>query len=469
MVFIQLISILVLTMNSILSPEAALQYNNTRNKDTQGLICLAPSTSMFIGLRGKIYSCCFNKSYPIGQYPKQSIHEIWNGHKKKVLMEAIKNKDLSLGCSDCYELINAKNFKALPAKNYDNFKAKNYPEKIDFELSNECNLECIMCRGEFSSAIRKNREKLPSIPNPYDDDFIEELKFFIPHLKHAHFLGGEPFMIKSYLKIWELIRETNPDVRISVQTNATILTDRVKKILDDLNFEIAISIDSIVQETYEMIRVNGVYNSVMKNIKYLRDYCNSKGTNFSISYCPMTINRHEIPGLISWCNELDCEVFFNTVTYPSNLALKSLKIVELETMLSDWANHIPIPKTYRELGNNNAYLNLVNHVMFWINEKKQSDSTIRVSNLEDYYGGLKKFIDKTNDEKSKISNTELFELITNKINEILNQAELSNKREEALEGLYGVSYNDLCRSVPNTSISELIHLFNTFITPIQSK
>jgi MoaA/NifB/PqqE/SkfB family radical SAM enzyme len=75
------------------------------------------------------------------------------------------------------------------------------PKVMEFELSNECNLECVMCNGSFSSSIRKNREKLPPIISPYNDDFVNELDAFIPHLTDAKFLGGEPFMIEIYLKI----------------------------------------------------------------------------------------------------------------------------------------------------------------------------------------------------------------------------------------------------------------------------
>jgi MoaA/NifB/PqqE/SkfB family radical SAM enzyme len=81
----------------------------------------------------------------------------------------------------------------------------NYPRVMEFELSNECNLECVMCNGYFSSSIRKNREKLPASVSPYNDQFVDELDQFIPHLTDAKFLGGEPFMIDIYLKIWERI------------------------------------------------------------------------------------------------------------------------------------------------------------------------------------------------------------------------------------------------------------------------
>ena len=88
-----------------------------------------------------------------------------------------------------------------------------------------------MCDGWSSSLLLKKKCRLPQFPNPYDDDFITQLEEFIPHLEQAFFVGGEPFMIEIYFKIWEKIVETNPSCMISVQTNGTILNQKVKALL----------------------------------------------------------------------------------------------------------------------------------------------------------------------------------------------------------------------------------------------
>jgi MoaA/NifB/PqqE/SkfB family radical SAM enzyme len=74
---------------------------------------------------------------------------------------------------------------------------------MELEIENTCNLECVMCIGELSSAIRKNRDKLPPIKSPYNEAFVEQLEEFIPHLKELRFNGGEPFLINSVFRIFE--------------------------------------------------------------------------------------------------------------------------------------------------------------------------------------------------------------------------------------------------------------------------
>ena len=122
---------------------------------------------------------------------------------------------------------------------------------MEFEMSNQCNLECIMCNGYVSSSIRQNRDKLPPVHSPYDEKFVTQLRPFIPHLREAKFFGGEPFLIPLYFKMWDAMMEINPSINIFVITNGTVLTDKVKTLLSLGNFELAVSIDSIRKDRYE--------------------------------------------------------------------------------------------------------------------------------------------------------------------------------------------------------------------------
>jgi MoaA/NifB/PqqE/SkfB family radical SAM enzyme len=153
-----------------------------------------------------------------------------------------------------------------------------------------------MCNGNTSSSIRQNRDKLPPLPTPYDDAFVEQLKEFIPHLKEAKFFGGEPFLIHSYFQIWDVMMELNPAISIFVITNGTVLTEKVKELLHKGNFEMAVSIDSIRKERYEYIRKNANYESVMQNLDYFNDYIKSKGKTMSLSFTTQRENWGRIAG-----------------------------------------------------------------------------------------------------------------------------------------------------------------------------
>lgn len=260
-----------------ISKNTIQEYNRTRTAPQLKYICHAPFTNLFFGYDGKIGVCCYNRLNILGTYPETGIIDAWNGDILKELRSKIKRYDFSGGCYCCQVQLVEKAYNTILARNYDYFVPDiRYPKSMEFELSNRCNLECIMCNEENSSAIAiKKTGQQPKLL-PYDDNFIEQLRPFIPYLRSTKFMGGEPLLIPIYYKIWELIIEINPSCEIVIQTNGTVLNDKIKDLLEKGNFSISISIDSIVKETYESIRVNADYNKVMSNLEYFIDLENAK-------------------------------------------------------------------------------------------------------------------------------------------------------------------------------------------------
>lgn len=446
-------------------------YNSQRERKAISMPCWAPLKSLYIGFRGNVSVCCFNKTHVVGKYPEQSINEIWFGEKVKDLREKLKEGDFSLGCRGCHEIISAGNFNGLPAKNFDHLthNLKGYPTKIDFELSNECNLECIMCRGEFSSAIRKNREKLPPIQSVYDSQFITQLEEFIPHLEHSHFIGGEPFMVPIYLEIWERMIEINPSIKVSVQTNGTILTERIKKILNAIPVGIAVSIDSIEEDNYERIRKNGNFKKVISNINYFREYCRKKGTQFHLSICPMVQNWRELPEMISMANDLDCLVFFNPVYYPKECSLTRLSSEELANII-ETLSAVDLPQnTGTQKTNKESYFQVIKHFIHWEKEARSREEFTQIMGKSEgwdaFCNGLRVYLE----ERENLSFEEsekTYQTIMRKLNYIVETARSSGQAESAMDQITGVAYHDIYRSVPTANQEHLLYLFKTFIMPL---
>ena len=237
------------------------EYNATRLPNARNELCHAPFVSMNFDQSGNATACCFNRSFVLGKYPENSVSEIWNSPKTNELRQAIKDHNLDKGCGLCKEQLISKFYHSTLARNYDELKvngdeaAATGPRILEFELSNICNLECIMCNGHFSNLIRKNREKLPPLENPYDDAFVEQLRPFWKTVEWAKFLGGEPFLNPLYFKIWKQIAEENPKVKVVITTNSTVMTKNVEWVLEHVKPLLVLSIDSMHKQTYEKIRV----------------------------------------------------------------------------------------------------------------------------------------------------------------------------------------------------------------------
>ncbi len=306
------------------------KYNRSR-KFTKSF-CYAPFNTLRFSATGQVQICCRNRYRTVGIIPELTIDEIWNGIEIESFRDNLKNYRLYDGCQFCEQMLNNHNFTFLKSLDYDYFQEKEEDKKIrkiEFEISNICNLECIMCSGELSSCIRKNKEQLPPIPSYYHDDFVYQLRPLWKDIKRATFAGGEPFLISLYYKIWDEIQHLNPSIENIIVTNGTILNEKIKALLERGNYYFAISIDSFKKEIYEKIRQRAVYEEVMKNFEYFYDYSMKKKRWITINVCPLIYNWQEIPEMINKMNKRNINVYFNQVDFPLNLSLRSFSSEKL--------------------------------------------------------------------------------------------------------------------------------------------
>lgn len=283
--------------------------------ENKNILCYGPYTSIDFDHTGEMTVCCHNRKIVLGTYPQQSIGEAWHSPQLQKLREHLAQADFSFGCEICQRLLLAGNYSAAGMYCLDSFYGYVHPQDkptvFVFEFSNICNLECIMCGGKWSSAIRANREKLPNYKSPYDDKFVSQVKKHLPDIQYANFVGGEPFLEPLYYQIWEAIAEVNPNLQLRVTTNGTILNEKIKNLFTELpNAKLMISLDSLHKDIYEKIRINASFEQVFSNIQY---WLSQKKVE-TILVCPMIPNWRDIPALLTLCAEHQVGVYFNTVT-----------------------------------------------------------------------------------------------------------------------------------------------------------
>ena len=356
------------------------EYNSVRHQNQDNSLCYAPFKSLRFSQSGNVLACCFNRGFSLGKYPENTLHEIWFGSRNSELKTYIKNKDLSLGCGECSRRIENRLFNLSGAFQYDylsELKSGKYPAMFDFEISNICNLECVMCTGENSSSIRAKRDNLPAYKQHYDSQFVEQLKEFVPHLKEARFSGGEPFLIPIYYDIWEMLIKENPEIKISVLSNATILNERVKNLLARGNFQVSVSFDSLNKETYEKIRRNANFDEAFSNLDFFYNYSLERNTTFIINVCPQQSNWKEIPSIVRYCNEKKILLILHIVVFPpseSLWALGSVKLKEIPAYLENEKIKENSQVGSRNLASFNQFINQIRQwttEAFIIEEKKK--------------------------------------------------------------------------------------------------
>ena len=405
------------SFESTVKAEDLIAYNAQRFNGQVKPICSAPIKDMYFSRHGFVYVCCHNRSYPVGQYPKDSIKKIWTGEKNNKIRTALSKNNLSLGCQKCQIDMDNKAYQSVRANHFDLLPLNpDYPTMMEFELDTTCNLECAMCSGEFSTSIRKNREKLPPLKTFYDSNFVKELEEFIPHLKETRFSGGEPFLIKIYLELWDKIVEHNKDCLISVQTNGTVLNTRIKEILHKGRFEIGVSLDSLDKNTFETIRQNANFEKVISSIHFFSEYCLQKNTAFRLSMCVLRNNWHEMGEYVEFCNKLNAYASFHKVINPEKEAIWCLSSKELN-------------KIYQTLSNYNF-------------GDTTSLNSIALQNIEHFQQYLKQIKiwaqnqEKYEIEKGVFENITTAEMKSEFIKDIFREAENQNLFKEEIAGIH---------------------------------
>ncbi len=187
---------------------------------------------------------------------------------------------------------------------------------LAIEITNRCNLKCIMCCSHGDELYKGQRKSHP----PYMDinffkDIIDQYKK-MPSLSKivSPQFQGESLLHPQFTKFCEILEDAGINFRFT--TNAMLLTPDISKTL--LKFahfrNISFSIDGVTKDTYEHIRVGAKFETVLSNIDTFLHLASSHSVTTSVSFTCQDSNRHELNDFIRhWHGHTDINI--NTVCY----------------------------------------------------------------------------------------------------------------------------------------------------------
>lgn len=141
-----------------------------------------------------------------------------------------------------------------------------YPYKGVLNLTDVCNLRCKFCEIHYIF------QKYPIQHRNFIN--IETLEKYYPLLskmKSLSFYGatGEPLLNPYFSDIIKFLKKKNPEIYLSVNTNGTLLNEKIVKTMVDVGFDsVLISIHSASKGVYQHL-VGGEYNRLIENVKGL--------------------------------------------------------------------------------------------------------------------------------------------------------------------------------------------------------
>ena len=202
------------------------------------------------------------------------------------------------------------NFKLLTEDQFtDTSVVTKLPKEICFDFDYTCNFKCPSCRIDMinhnQGPMNKiNKSLVEKIKTLIIDRYIEEN---IPLT--IRWAGGEPLVSHAYLSIWEYIVERKAgNIKNIIQTNGSYLKKRHRLVKDFLPYinQLRISFDAGSAETYSKIRVNGSWEELLDNCKYIKDLIVQQDLKIDLTsdFVVQLDNFEEIPQYITMAKSL---------------------------------------------------------------------------------------------------------------------------------------------------------------------
>ena len=257
--------------------------------------CALPFTQFTVSSFNEYQLCCDNMGES-GMYSDQhSILEYFNSdYINKQRLSFLKNKRLDI-CQSCWK----REDKGLRSRRLEGLEG-DYREQVrkykqglplipnhpvfKIKFGNLCNLRCIMCGPQSSSAWAQHKEKhsegsWPIYENTFNEETYEDLKQILPNVNRIIISGGEPLMNDRYYDFleWLIGYKFASKLKITTLTNATKIPEHLfqyKKAFKRLSFNI--SVDGIGKKD-EYIRTGQVWEKKKENIFKLQQ-------NFNIGF-----------------------------------------------------------------------------------------------------------------------------------------------------------------------------------------
>lgn len=247
---------------------------------TNRAFCPIPWTGIMYNFNGTVKNC-IRSAESIGDIKHNKIEQILeNDYLIKKNMQAGQKFSR---CNPCYELEQEKNSfdiisdRVFYLKELHNVESTLYSTNdfslhtVDLRWSNLCNFSCVYCNPEFSSKWAS--EQGIAIMSPAEPNIAEFKNFIfdkVSQLQHAYLAGGEPLLMKENLEFLELLKKTNTNINLRVNTNLSKVDTKIFDLICGFkNVHWIVSVEAMYDQ-YEYIRHGGVWENFVHNLNTIK-------------------------------------------------------------------------------------------------------------------------------------------------------------------------------------------------------
>lgn len=260
--------------------------------------------------------CSFFNGY-IKESDRIELEDIWHQKEHQSIMMQVENNTPVRGCQTCYnaEKSGLASRRHGSKQQYEDFHQDTRinlsgPQGIDYSVGNLCNLKCVICGPENSTAWVPDYLKL----NPgasiekYNKNFQLKLTDtkLLENVKSIHFHGGgEPLLSTYHIELLTKVKEVKGlgDVRVFYNTNGTVrASNELLALWEECKLvELYFSIDDIGPR-FNYQRTGADWTTVQENMMWYKEAM-PHNHMFNINCTWSYLNLYYLNELVDWYQE----------------------------------------------------------------------------------------------------------------------------------------------------------------------
>ena len=310
--------------------------------------CIYPFNQIVVRAHGRLSPCC----HKIGNenLSQMTPEEYWSGTTMSNLRQQMLSGNDVAECQWCYDNENAtghsmrmdslRMFDITENTNIQQrikeWEGATFPEMLELHVGNLCNLKCLTCVADDSSAVHAENDYLgykmgiisefPKLVSAKQDFNNVLINLNNGKIKHLDLRGGESLLVPEVRELLGSLDDSvYQNVILRLQTNTTHLSDEWKKIISRFRrIKVSSSIDAIGEQlTY--IRYPAKWREIQNNLNWYLQQPNIKTT---VTITVSNLNLLCVDQLLKWLldrginfnlNPVATPVIFQTANMPSEL------------------------------------------------------------------------------------------------------------------------------------------------------
>jgi organic radical activating enzyme len=308
----------------------------------------------------------------IGNNKQMTIQEIIHGPKVVSMREAMARGEWHPGCSWCKRLEETTGSSGRTVRGASEETLAAIDNDINFfklehlvvNWSNLCNLTCVYCNDQTSTAWQSIK-KIPikHVKNEHDD-LIELAKTQGYNIQGLSLGGGEPLLQKGLDVFLSYLDSSKVRVMVTTNLSMEITTNPIYQILKTWpNVEWQVSFDNANKEKFEYVRDGANWEQFVKNLRQMKQDGQHVNAHPAYSiYCALDLVEY-----YDFCMAEDLGIYWCELNHPTELdirrhspRLRQLAIEQIDRVVAKYGDRrnlaINVLETYRNTLADNNYL-----------------------------------------------------------------------------------------------------------------